>query len=241
MVAVTPEMLARLDERLRSTGNSDLSASVAAVGKPDLVRDMRRKGSIGSDRLKRLAEVLQTTVHWLETGTQDPGTPHREALPDFQRISRPEDEPPTIPVLGTGLGADLTVGEDGHLQSVETLTLFPNEAVDQLRRPFRLINRPGIYAIYFEGDSMEPKYTPGEPAFIDPHKPPAILDYVLVQLRKEEGDDETVFTVLAKRLVARSASYVELEQFNPPMRFRIKREMIARMHKILQPAEIYSV
>lgn len=241
-------MMRRIDERLAATGQSPTAASIAAVGKPDLIRDIRRKGSISSDRLRLLAQHLGTSEQWLRSGQEEaipataPAPPHQQAHHDFQRhYLKPEDEPPTVPVLGSGLGAEITVDDAGVLVKVESVLIFPNEVVDQLRRPFRLVGRPGIYAFYFEGDSMEPKYTPGEPAFVDPNKPPSVMDYVLVQLRAQEGDDETIYTVMAKRLVGRSASHVELEQFNPPKRFKVKREQIARMHRILQPSDIYSV
>ncbi|ABQ68568.1 putative phage repressor [Rhizorhabdus wittichii RW1] len=240
-------ILARIDQLIAERGTTEFAVSTA-VGRKDLIRDLRRKGTIGPDGIRLLADYFGVSVDWLryEEGPVSvpttPGPPHKEAYPDFQRhYERPQDEPPTVPVWGSGLGATVEVDADGVLVSVETLLIFPNEAVDQLRRPFRLIGRPGIYAFYFEGDSMEPKYSPGEPAFVDGNKPPVVMDYVLVQLRRPEGDDETIHTVLAKRLVKRTAAYVELEQFNPPMRFKVPREQIARMHKILQSSDIYSV
>ena len=237
-------MIRRIEELMHALGLNPTSASMAAVGKPDLVRDIRRKGSVSGDRLERLAAVLETSVHWLRTGEAIQLAPKGEPLPsseDFQHYRNAKDEPPKVPVLGSALAADITVDEGGNLLAVETIFIFPNDVVDYLRRPFRLIDRPSVYAFYFEGDSMEPKYTAGEPAFVDPKRPPGIGDYVLIQLRRAEGDDETIHCVLAKRLVKRSASFVELEQFNPPMRFRIPREQIAHMHKILQNSEIYSI
>ncbi|MCZ4340600.1 hypothetical protein O4H52_03205 [Sphingomonadaceae bacterium G21617-S1] len=243
-----PAILARIDQLIADRHTTEYAVSTA-VGKKDLIRDLRRKGIIGPDGIRLIADHFGVSVEWLRYGegaapavTATPGPPHKEAYPDFQRhYERPQDEPPTVPVWGSGLGASVEVDADGVLLSVESLLIFPNEAVDQLRRPFRLIGRPGIYAFYFEGESMEPKYSPGEPAFVDGNKPPVVMDYVLVQLRMQEGDDETIHTVLAKRLIKRTAAYVELEQFNPPMRFKVPRERIARMHKILQPNDIYAV
>jgi phage repressor protein C with HTH and peptisase S24 domain len=38
--------------------------------------------------------------------------------------------------------------------------------------------------------------------------------------------------VLIKRLVRRSAHFVELAQFNPPMTFRVPSERVAAIHRV---------
>ena len=68
---------------------------------------------------------------------------------------------------------------------------------------------------------------------------PALLDYVIVQLRGPDGNDgERIFRVLAKRLIRKTASYFELEQFDPPATFRVPREQVAHIHRIIRWDEL---
>ena len=100
------------------------------------------------------------------------------------------------------------------------------------------VYRRDIFAIYFNDHTMEPRYEPGEVAYVDPKRTPRPRDYVIVQLRRPEGEDERIYTVLAKRLVKTTASTIELEQFNPPVTFQVDRKDVAHMHRIIPWEEL---
>jgi len=43
--------------------------------------------------------------------------------------------------------------------------------------------------------------------------------------------------VLLKRLIRRSGSYIELEQFNPPAKFRVDAARVKAVHRVMRWAE----
>ena len=234
-------LIDRIDRKLAQRGLNDFAASMLAVGKPDLIRDLRRKKTLPrSDRLQSLAEVLETTAEWLLTGEgeedargeSDPRRSVRDPLAAFNRFERPRD----VPVRGTPSCGDIEV--DG--KHVETVEMDLGEVVDYVRRPPSLEGRKDVYAIYFTGFSMEPRYEAGEVAYVDPRRPPAIGDYVVVQLKHQRGEEEDprIVSALVKRLARRSADWIELEQFNPAMIFRVPQKRVHSIHRIIPWGEL---
>lgn len=148
--------------------------------------------------------------------------------------------PRDIPIYGTALGGEIEFDQtngDGVL-SVEHTELDQSEVVGYLRRPPSLEGRQGLYGIYVQGSSMHPRFADGEAALVDPKRPPMIGDDVVVQLACPE--DERVTHVLIKRLVRRSASFVELEQFSPALTFRVETARIQCIHRIVPVGELFS-
>jgi hypothetical protein len=134
------------------------------------------------------------------------------------QIGDPQDLPRDIPIYGTALGSeisfDLTDGS-GSI-GVEQAELDQSEVLAFLRRPPALAGRKNVYGVYVSGASMVPRFREGEPVIVDPRRPPMIGDDVVVQLRSpDEHEGERTTAVLIKRLARRSASFVELEQYNP--------------------------
>jgi phage repressor protein C with HTH and peptisase S24 domain len=244
MEARQAALLSRIDEKLEQHGLNDSQASTMAVGKPDLIRDLRRKkGMPGAERLRQLARVLGTTTDWLLTGAGDPSAPE-PAEPSRSAVDDPfatfrGDRPRDVPVRGTPSCGDVEI--DG--QNIETIDMDLDEVVDWVRRPATLDSRRDVYAIYPQGFSMAPRFEPGEVAYVDTRKPPSIGDYVVVQLRKARGDEDgdRVVSALLKRLVRQSADWVELEQFNPAATFRVERRRIAAIHRIFPWAELVGI
>ena len=153
----------------------------------------------------------------------------------FQAQDRPRD----VPVVGTAECGEIEFDEDGVTRRIESMELHLDDVIDRVRRPLSLDNRRDVYAIYFRGGSMAPRYEDGELAYVDPKRPPALLDYVIVQLRGPDGaGGERIFRVLAKRLIRKTANYYELEQFDPPATFRVPREQVAHIHRIIRWDEL---
>lgn len=239
-MAVSEDFISRIEDRIAAVGSSDRQVSMAVTGKPDLIRDLKRRGVQPSgERLDRLARELGTTSEWLLRGE---GVEERRDLgadlSDPYRVFRHE-RPRDVPVRGTPSCGDIEV--DG--ESVETVDMDLGETVDYVRRPASLDGRRDVYAIYFTGYSMEPRFEQGEVAYVDTKRPPAIGDYVVVQLRAQrcEGDEPRIVQALVKRLVKRTADHVELEQFNRPLIFKIEQRRIASMHRIIPLAELAGI
>lgn len=131
-----------------------------------------------------------------------------------------------VPLLGTAFGGDWE-----GLQNVETTELRLSEVLDYLARPPSLADDLEAYAVEIVGDSMAPRFEPGERAFVSPKVAVRPGDDVIVQLKAQEPEGSdlagVVTEVLIKRLVKRTSAFVELRQFNPDQTFRVPIERIA--------------
>lgn len=227
----------RIDARLQALDLSDRKASMRAVGKPDLIRDIRRGKVPLSDRLRDLAAALETTVDYLQGAIDNPNRESPQGgpvLPEAEALDR------DIPVYGTALGAEAAFWTEhaGDI-AIEQTDLNTGEVVDYFRRPPALRHRRDIYVLYPAGVSMEPAFEEGRAFIVDPKRPPSIRDYVVVYLR--DRSDEFASAVLIKRLVKRSGTYVELEQFNPPAVFRLEMRQIREMHRVMPWDEAFGI
>lgn len=235
-------LLARIDARLEALGKTRywLSQQISDGRHHGIITDIARKGTMPrGDRIRRMAEALQTTTDYLTGLVDEPGSVRSEVgVSDRLTTWRgPIREEPGIPLVGTGDCADLEVcDESGHLVEIERSSFDPDFTVRIIERPPALRGAPDIYAIYFHGSSMEPRFEPGEIGIVDPRRPVGPGDYVLVQLR-EDGEHE-VTSVLAKRLVRQNSKCVVLEQFNPPLTFTLPRSRVARAHRIMRQTDL---
>lgn len=146
-----------------------------------------------------------------------------------------------IPILGTALGAD-RVDDD---IAIEQTYLYADEIIGFAKRPVILDGRADVYGLYVQGSSMWPAFEEGTIAFAETRRPPRIGDSVIVYLRRngedhEADDGESARTVLVKRLIRRSGSFVELEQYNPKMTFTVDQKEVLKMHRILTMNDLLS-
>ncbi|UAK24371.1 S24 family peptidase [Sphingomonas nostoxanthinifaciens] len=210
---------------------TEREASIDASGKPDLIRDMRRGRMPSSDRLSALAATLGTTVDFL-MGTTTSSLPANGAdtTPDLERL------PLDVPVYGTALGADLSVRDGEEVFEIEQTIIELTEIIDRVRRLPGIAGDKDAYSLTVVGNSMSPRYDDGDPIYISTRRQAAIGDYVVVQVKNGASDE--VVSALVKKLVGRSSTHLELEQFNPPLRFRLERNRVARIHRVLTPREL---
>lgn len=143
-----------------------------------------------------------------------------------------------LPIYGTAIASTREIS--GH--AIEQTTLNTGEVVGYIARPPILRNIAHAYALYVQGESMTPRYDDGE-LIIATHgekgRPPSIKDDVVVYLRDmedEEGDRASA--VLVKRLVRKTASFYELEQYFPPLKFQIEVSKVLRVDRVLPRSEM---
>lgn len=238
-------VFARIEGRIEQLGLTEREASMQATGKPDLIRDMRRRqGLPRGDRLQRLARVLGTTSDWLLDGgafeaalpggtadVQDTGLSDAEAQ---AALGDPRSRLPRLPLVGSAIG-----GAFDEAEHVELTELVLGDVLDHLPRPEKLAGDRRAYALTIVGESMAPRFEPGEVALVSPQQPVAIGDDVIVQLRSQAGDDadpdhaNRVTMVLIKRLVRRTARELTLRQFNPETTFTVPIGQVAATHKVV--------
>lgn len=135
-----------------------------------------------------------------------------------------QDMPSDVPVRGVAVG-----GADGYF-------LLNGEVVDYVKRPPGAANARALYAIYVIGNSMSPRFEPGDLVYVNPARPPQIGDYVVVQMMQEE--DGGPIPAMIKRLVKRGPPTLLLEQFNPEGELRLETEKIHSVHRVVPWTEL---
>lgn len=254
----TPEsaeiLLERVDRRLAEIGKSRYwLANAASEGKAKgFLTDVARRGFLPKEpRLNRMAELLGVSVDWLMGRTSDPA-PVRSEVSFGSQAAGGDRAPgtsdrrldwnafpsgqPGLPLVGTGDCGDLELcDESGNMVAIERNSFDPDYTVRILARPPALRGAHEAYAIEFRGDSMWPRFEPGEIGIVEPRRPYGRGDYVLVQLRGEESDE--VVSVLVKRLVRESADNLVLQQFNPELTFNLPKSRVARVHPVRRPTD----
>ncbi len=159
--------------------------------------------------------------------------PNNELAPKYMDL--PED----VPVYGTAMGTFREASDDSP--AVEQAFIDQSEILDNLPRPPGYLTKTGIYGLYVQGESMEPRWDQGDPLYVDPRKPPSIGDDVVVYLMRSVGDENELAAVLIKRLVRRSASYLELRQYNPDTTFTVETRLIKAVHRVIPRRELLTV
>jgi len=141
-----------------------------------------------------------------------------------------------LPVYGTALGAEMLVGGE----SIEQTTLNTGDIIEYRKRPAISNGVERLYGLYVQGSSMYPAHRDGELLFVQKDAPLRIGDDVVVYLRPQNGSDNGLRAdcVLVKRLVRRSGQYVELEQYSPPLTFRIPMDDVLRIDRVLTNNDI---
>lgn len=159
-----------------------------------------------------------------------------EARPTDMLAPRYLDLPRDVPVYGGAIGT-YHLGDD---EVIEQTLVQRDDPIDYFLRPPGQAERTGLYGVYIAGSSQSPRFEDGDIAYADPNTRPMIGDDVLVYLRNgpdQHGGDNLV-AVLVKRIVKRTSEFIELQQFNPPMTFRIETRRVSAVHRVLPNKEM---
>lgn len=198
------------------------------------------------DRLPALAKLLRIDLGaltngelvMLEQGAAEGEVDSAASSTPSSNAREPQDQaavdvsafkgPRNVPVYGTGSG-----GDGGDFS-------FNGQLIDHAPRPPGIANRKDVYVVYLVGDSISPAYEDGTPIYVDPHRRPQPRDYVVVELRGErEGEPGPAFV---KRLVARGAGKLRLEQHNPAGPLNpIDESQVVRVHRVIPWLELIGV
>jgi len=209
-------------------------AGYAAASSIQRYADPEFTGALGVEVAQRFAEAMEGMGDPPITRTEvlaltgllvdNNAQPFRMESGGTQRMSR------DLPVYGTALGADEIVAGE----AIEQTMLNRGEVVEYKRRPPILDGRADVYGLYVQGSSMHPRFRDGDTVFVESRKRPAVGDDAVIYLRAPDGDDgERISSVLIKAIVRKTAAYIELEQYNPALIFRIPMERVERMDRVL--------
>jgi phage repressor protein C with HTH and peptisase S24 domain len=185
-------------------------------------------GSPRSENLRKLLAFIGKTEADLYRDTPEPNarTVQFEGAAD---IDLRED----MPVFGTALGAERVIEGD----AIEQTYLNSGQVIEYRRRPHMLKGVERVYGLYVQGLSMYPVFRDGAFLYVQKEAPLRVGDDVVVYLRPldDTDDGEAASKVLVKRFVKRTAQFVELEQFNPALTFRIAMSEVLRVDRVLTP------
>ncbi|SDC29965.1 Phage repressor protein C, contains Cro/C1-type HTH and peptisase s24 domains [Sphingomonas sp. YR710] len=194
-----------------------------------LEKGMRR---LTLDWIERFAAAFEISPAAIISGESPPPNAKPVLLegPSAERMH--ED----LPIYGTALGAPKMI--DG--EAVEQTHLNQGDVVGYAKRPVILNGRADAYALYVVGQSMAPKYDEGEIILAETKRPARIGDNVVVYLRARGDDDDgqRARAALVKRLVRKTAAYIELEQYTPPITFRISIDEITRIDRVMSLSDL---
>jgi phage repressor protein C with HTH and peptisase S24 domain len=122
-----------------------------------------------------------------------------------------------LPVIGAVKG-----GSDGFYFN-------DGEAHEFVERPANLKGAFNAFALYVDGDSMEPRYFAGELLYVNPNRPVTRNCFVAVELADGQG--------LIKQFLRRSDDEIVLHQFNPARDILLKSAEVKRIYRITGAGE----
>jgi phage repressor protein C with HTH and peptisase S24 domain len=131
------------------------------------------------------------------------GDPSRRDVGSLRVATLPpsSEMPRDVPVLGIAVG-----GENADFR-------FNGEVTDYVRRPPSIMSARNVFSVFVEGDSMSPRYEPGELIYINPDRPANVGDDVVIEmLPTEDGQSGACYL---KRLEKRAGTKLICRQFNP--------------------------
>jgi phage repressor protein C with HTH and peptisase S24 domain len=223
---MTDGLARKIRERLDALGKTARAVSIEATGSPETIRGIL-SGRVRNPRIDTVQAIARAL-----------GLPAEE-LVALAAGSAPQEisEAPVEPVATSLLPRDVPVlgTAAGSLAGAFQLSDSP---IDYVRRPPGLTNARDIYAIYIEGESMVPEHRPGDLRFVSPHKPPALGDTVIVQVRDHEAAGVQAYI---KHLVRRGGEWLTLAQLNQPKELQLATASVVAVHKVLTLNELFGV
>lgn len=166
------------------------------------------------------AEVLALAGITVATNTPLPETNVSSPLPAPSPASMPLD----VPVMGTAIG-----GSSGDFT-------FNNGVVDYVRRPPGVARNRAVFCVFVRGDSMEPRFEPGDLLYVNPARPARAGDDVLVEMHPDQAGEPGAAFI--KRLDAQTPTKLILKQFNPAKKIEVPITRVLRVCPILRASEL---
>lgn len=223
----------RLEKARGTMSQSELARLVGLKPQSIQAIETPARNIQSSKAAPKMATILGVRLDWLLYGDG----PMREEKPVGTPPPREEIDPREprsvelvglkrdLPVRGRAVGGDDTWFE------------WNGEALDWIFRPPPLSSIRDAYAMLVDGQSMVPRYRPGETIYVNPIRPVRPGDCVVALLAPAaEGE---MARALVKELVSRSGNEVILRSLNPPGAKPIKlpAKAVLSLHKIVLSGE----
>lgn len=235
-----------VERRLDELGRNPFEAATMAGLDRLFIRDILKgkKQTVRGSNQARLALAIDMPLEDMvrmtsETPVAAPSdrAPRREpALTPNSEVRLANIAPPVrsempadVPIYGTAAGS--VIGEFEGFN-------FEDGEIGFARRPPGLQHHRDAYAIYVVNDSMYPEHRAGDLRFATPHRPPAVGDTVILQVRMHEGAPLQAFI---KTLVKMTRDSIIVSQHNPPAQMEFRRETVVAIHRVPPLNDLYGI
>lgn len=181
---------------------------------------------------EKYARNFRVSASWLLLGKNADAPPITVALSAPPAITRPTEQTNMlapfpvspysdrrIPVYGRAVG-----GDEGKFE-------FNGERMGDVFCPPILDGVPEAYAVEVAGESMTPRFRPGETVWVNPRKSVHRGDDVVVQMHPAEPDGTVEGYI--KEYVTITPTMLVLRQYNPAKEIELDRRIIKSVHKVV--------
>ena len=214
---------ARIRQAREKRGLSQAGLAAAArVRQPSVAQWEAERTEPTRPTLRRVADVLGVTPHFLEfgqAGERFDANPHAMNANAMLR---------SLAVFGTK--------HDSLTAAGEAFVFEFESAVDYVKRPIALANAKHAYALYLPDGSMAPWRRHGQLIYVNPARPAACDDHVVIRLNPDHSGE--LARGLVKLLVKTTAHDLTLHQYSPPDDIVLPRERILGIHRIVDWEEL---
>lgn len=217
--------------RFRPDGLTANAWAVKAGVSRNFWNDLRRHGNPSRRTLEKLLAAADSSLAEFEAlRLSEQPAPDKTTggrLADLQgRAWSPPPLPP-LPLVASAFGGEWGAAGRG----IDLTRISKGDRLGPVSRPASLAADPDAYAVTTIGDSMWPRFRPGRRIAVSPRSPVAIGDDVVVLL-VPTGNSDSCELALIKELVRRTASFIELRQFNPGLTFRVEMANVETIQKV---------
>ena len=214
---------------------------------PNPLRSYRRQAGLTLEQLARLTGTTAAQISKLEKGERrltvdwmarlapplgirmadllSPAIPAplNHELPSTALLPGGDAAFAGIPISGDP--RDLIPVRSAGRGGIEQEMFLQDGPIDYIRRPPSLAQVKDAYAIYVVGDSMQPRFRPGQLLHVNPFKPPQPGNGVVVT--KTNG------AVLIKEFVRQDGRGIHLRQYNPADTLSYPTEEVTAVHTVV--------
>lgn len=111
-----------------------------------------------------------------------------------------------------------------------------NDPVDEVPCPEGLRDVIGAYVLLTRGESMIPRYFPGDRLYVNPTQRVKPGDHVIIQTRLHDSSGTETWV---KRFDGESADEIRVWQYNPPGAMTFKKKYVMHIHRVLPVNELF--
>jgi phage repressor protein C with HTH and peptisase S24 domain len=166
---------------------------------------------------KSLAGVLQALAEGVSAHDVEASKPPLTILPPIAHtMLRNQEKPGLFPVFGA-------------VEAGGGMVIVSSDPVEYRLMPPHLGSVVDAYGVFIQGDSMTPRYEPGEVVEVAPHRPMRHNVDVVLQSRGEDGERRA----LVKRLLRWTDTEWHVRQYHPPKDYVLLRSEWPLCHVVV--------